>query len=109
MKLRPARANQNTTVTSDTLVCRRRANRTLRLVEEADMAEEQVPEGELRGDEEQIKTVGEHEREHGFPPGTFRNPGGRDTRSDKFISTVQKEEERRLRRRKRHIRHEPPK
>lgn len=37
------------------------------------------------------KTVGEHEKKHGFPPGTFRNPDGRDTRSDKELETIRKE------------------
>jgi len=36
-------------------------------------------------------TVGSFEKKHGIPPGTVRNPGGRDTRSDKKIGTVRKE------------------
>jgi|TARA_B100000315_G_scaffold260938_1_gene328011 hypothetical protein len=34
--------------------------------------------------------VGPHERKHGFPPGTIRNPSGRKTRSDKKIGTIRK-------------------
>jgi len=40
-----------------------------------------------RGDQ----TVGSFEKEHGLPPGTIRNPTGRDTRSDKQIGTIRKE------------------
>lgn len=40
-------------------------------------------------------TVGAFEKKHGLPPGTFRNPGGRDTRSDKKIGTIRKEMEKR--------------
>ena len=36
-------------------------------------------------------TVGAFERNHGLPPGTFRNKNGRDTRSDKKIGTIRKE------------------
>lgn len=39
--------------------------------------------------------VGSHERKHGLPPGTIRNPDGRDTRSDKKIGTIRKEGEKR--------------
>ena len=34
--------------------------------------------------------VGSHEKKHGYPPGTIRNPDGRDTRSDKKIGTIRK-------------------
>ena len=33
-------------------------------------------------------TVGEFEKNHGLPPGTIRNPDGRDTRSDCRIETL---------------------
>lgn len=36
-------------------------------------------------------TVGAFERTRGLPPGTVRNPGGRDTRSDKKIGTIRKQ------------------
>lgn len=36
-------------------------------------------------------TIGTLEKKLGFPPGVFRNPDGRDTRSDKKIETVIKE------------------
>ena len=36
-------------------------------------------------------TVGSFEKKNGFPPGTFRNKDGRDTRSDKLIGTIRKE------------------
>lgn len=36
-------------------------------------------------------TVGKFEKNHGLPPGTVRNPNGRDTRSDKLIGTIRKE------------------
>jgi hypothetical protein len=39
------------------------------------------------------QTVGSHEKKHGLPPGTVRNPDGRDTRSDKEIGTIRKEGE----------------
>ena len=35
--------------------------------------------------------VGNVEKKYGLPPGTFRNKDGRDTRSDKKIGTVRKE------------------
>ncbi len=35
--------------------------------------------------------VGNFEKKHGLPPGTIRNPDGRDTRSDKKIGTIRKE------------------
>lgn len=38
-------------------------------------------------------TVGAFEKKHGLPPGTIRNPNGRDTRSDKKIGTIRKEAE----------------
>ena len=37
-------------------------------------------------------TVGSFEKKNGLPPGTFRNPNGRDTRSDKKFGTIRKEE-----------------
>lgn len=36
-------------------------------------------------------TVGTVEKKLGLPPGTFRNPDGRDTRSDKKIKRVRDE------------------
>ena len=36
-------------------------------------------------------TVGAFEKSRGLPPGTVRNPNGRDTRSDKRIGTIRKE------------------
>lgn len=36
-------------------------------------------------------TVGAFEKTRGLPPGTIRNPDGRDTRSDKKIGTIRKE------------------
>ena len=39
-----------------------------------------------RGD----KRVGKLEKDLGLPPGTVRNPSGRDTRSDKKIGTIRK-------------------
>jgi len=39
------------------------------------------------------QTVGSHEKKHDLPPGTIRNPDGRDTRSDKKIGTIRKEGE----------------
>lgn len=38
-------------------------------------------------------TVGAFEKKEGFPPGTLRNPDGRDTRSDKLLGTIRKEVE----------------
>lgn len=38
-------------------------------------------------------TVGTFEKNHGLPPGTIRNPDGRDTRADKKIGTIRKEYE----------------
>jgi hypothetical protein len=38
-------------------------------------------------------TVGTFEKKNGLPPGTIRNPDGRDTRSDKKIGTIRKEAE----------------
>ena len=35
-------------------------------------------------------TVGSFEKTRGLPPGTIRNPNGRDTRSDKLIKTIRK-------------------
>jgi hypothetical protein len=37
------------------------------------------------------KRVGNLEKDLGLPPGTIRNPSGRDTRSDKKIGTIRKE------------------
>jgi len=38
------------------------------------------------------QTVGSHEKKHGLPAGTIRDPKtGRDTRSDKKIGTIRKE------------------
>jgi hypothetical protein len=45
--------------------------------------------------EPNAETVGSLEQKLGFPPGTFRNPNGRDTRSDKKIETIRKEWQRR--------------
>ena len=36
-------------------------------------------------------TVGTFERKNHLPKGTIRNPNGRDTRSDKKIGTIRKE------------------
>lgn len=36
-------------------------------------------------------TVGSFEKTRGLPPGTIRNPNGRDARSDKLIGTIRKE------------------
>ena len=36
-------------------------------------------------------TVGAFEKKHGLPPGTIRNKDGRDTRSDKKIGTIRRE------------------
>lgn len=38
-------------------------------------------------------TVGTFEKTRGLPPGTIRNPNGRDARSDKKIGTIRKEAE----------------
>jgi len=38
-------------------------------------------------------TVGTFEKKNNLPPGTIRNPDGRDTRSDKKIGTIRKEYE----------------
>ena len=35
-------------------------------------------------------TVGSFERKEGLPPGTIRNPDGRDTRSDCTLRTLRK-------------------
>ena len=40
-------------------------------------------------------TVGTFEKTRGLPAGTIRNPDGRDTRSDKLIGTIRKEQEKR--------------
>ena len=47
--------------------------------------------------------VGTFERKHGLPPGTLRNPDGRDTRSDKRLGTVRAEEPARGKDRKAHV------
>lgn len=39
--------------------------------------------------------VGNLEKKLGVAPGTFRNPNGRDTRSDKLLKTLRKEAEKR--------------
>ena len=36
-------------------------------------------------------TVGNFEKSRGLPAGTIRNSNGRDTRSDKLIGTIRKE------------------
>jgi len=36
-------------------------------------------------------TVKTFEEKHGVPPGTVRNPGGRDTRSDKTLKAIRKQ------------------
>jgi hypothetical protein len=36
-------------------------------------------------------TVESLEKKHGLPPGTIRNPDGRDTRGDKQLKTIRKE------------------
>lgn len=36
-------------------------------------------------------TVETFEKKHGVPPGTVRNPGGRDTRSDKTLKAIRKQ------------------
>lgn len=41
----------------------------------------------IRGD----ARVGNVEKTRGLPPGTIRNPNGRDTRSDKKVETIRKE------------------
>ena len=38
-------------------------------------------------------TVGNLEKKLGVQPGTIRNPDGRDTRSDKLLKTLRKEQE----------------
>ncbi|MEP7037359.1 MAG: hypothetical protein ABI891_03355 [Acidobacteriota bacterium] len=39
------------------------------------------------------KQVGNLEKDLGLPPGTVRNTDGRDTRSDKLVGTIRKEQE----------------
>lgn len=39
------------------------------------------------------KQVGNLEKDLGLPPGTIRNKDGRDTRSDKLVRTIRKENE----------------
>lgn len=36
-------------------------------------------------------TVKTFEKKHGVPPGTVRNPDGRDTRSDKTLKTIRQQ------------------
>jgi hypothetical protein len=36
-------------------------------------------------------TVKTFEKKHGVPPGTVRNPDGRDTRSDKTLKAIRKQ------------------
>lgn len=36
-------------------------------------------------------TVATFEKKHGVPPGTVRNPGGRDTRGDKTLKAIRKQ------------------
>jgi len=50
----------------------------------------------MRVKDPSAETVGSLEQKLGFPPGTFRNPNGRDTRSDKKIETIRREWQRRL-------------
>jgi hypothetical protein len=38
--------------------------------------------------------IGNLEKKLGVPAGTFRNPDGRDMRSDKLLGTLRKEQER---------------
>ncbi len=40
-------------------------------------------------------TVGTFEKKNGLPPGTIRNKNGRDTRSDKLIGTLRKDNKKR--------------
>ena len=40
-------------------------------------------------------TVKSIEEKHGLPPGTIRNPTGRDTRGDKKLETIRKESKKR--------------
>ena len=51
----------------------------------------------VRQDRKDIR-VGTLEKKHGFPPGTVRNPDGRDTRSDKKLETIRKEAAKKLNR-----------
>lgn len=37
--------------------------------------------------------IGNLEKKLGIPPGSFRNEGGRDMRSDKLLGTLRKEQE----------------
>lgn len=37
-------------------------------------------------------TVGAFEKKYGLPPGTIRNKDGRDTRSDKTIGTIRRDD-----------------
>lgn len=43
----------------------------------------------IRGD----ITIGNLEKKLGVLPGSFRNPDGRDTRSDKLLKTMRKEQQ----------------
>ena len=49
--------------------------------------------GALCEEQNLIVQVGSFEKKHGLPPGTIRNKNGRDTRSDKLIGTIRKENE----------------
>jgi len=44
----------------------------------------------VRKDRSDMK-VETFEKKHGVPPGTVRNPTGKDTRGDKLLKTVRKE------------------
>ena len=48
--------------------------------------------GKVRKDRKDM-TVDTFEKKHGVPPGTVRNPDGRDTRGDKKLGTIRKERE----------------
>jgi hypothetical protein len=52
----------------------------------------------MRINDPNTETVGSLELKLGFPPGTFRNSDGRDTRSDKKIDNIRKEWQRQLER-----------
>lgn len=46
----------------------------------------------IRRDRSDIR-IGNLQKKHGFPRGTFRNDDGRKTRKDKMLGTVRKERE----------------
>ena len=56
----------------------------------------------------EAETVGSIEKKFGFPPGTFRNADGRDTRSDKKLATIRKEWRRKLALRRSKIKYVQP-